>query len=419
MPGETNTSVATIVTTEYADEKNGGLGTYIEMLVPYLQSRFDALQVVLTAFDNKETFDVREGADGTTIVELPFPQTNYRKDEAAYERYVGRARESLDLDSDGLVVGNDWFGGYVAEKLVDGVASPPTVMWVPHLYRSLMMLYGYEGDNFNELLSKAKYARFGALHQIERRLLQTADLVLFCSAFMQRYTLEQIQIEPSNHAVVEHYTEDAPAVKDRYRDEIRDVLFAGRFIPQKGILDLAEHMGSILECLPEARIHLYGRGGMENVLRWGVRRFSDRVTIHGFVPRETLLQRLAEADLLVMPSIFEPFGYSALEAMAAGVPVAASTAGGLGQLTSWLPDGLRFKREAGTHPMYFSPAKVGTYIPRDEMLRVFRFARSNPDVLEAVGRKGAEIARTRYTRTRYRSEMDAVLDDIGVQRVAA
>jgi mannosylfructose-phosphate synthase len=55
----------------------------------------------------------------------------------------------------------------------------------------------------------------------------------------------------------------------------------------------------------------------------------DRVHIIGYVPDEKLVQYYQQAELFVLPSLFEPFGMTSQEAMACGTPVVASKFGGI------------------------------------------------------------------------------------------
>jgi mannosylfructose-phosphate synthase len=58
----------------------------------------------------------------------------------------------------------------------------------------------------------------------------------------------------------------------------------------------------------------------------------ERVHIIGYVPDEKLVQYYQQAELFVLPSIFEPFGMTSQEAMACGKPVIASKYGGIRQI---------------------------------------------------------------------------------------
>jgi glycogen synthase len=61
-------------------------------------------------------------------------------------------------------------------------------------------------------------------------------------------------------------------------------------------------------------------------------RVMRTVTFLGHLPDDELAATLAAADAVVLPSRYEPFGIVALESAAAGAPLVASTAGGLGEL---------------------------------------------------------------------------------------
>jgi len=65
---------------------------------------------------------------------------------------------------------------------------------------------------------------------------------------------------------------------------------------------------------------------------------SERVRFKGWLSAEELAHELAEASMVVVPSVWpEPFGLVGIEALAAGRPVVASATGGIGD---WLEDGV-------------------------------------------------------------------------------
>jgi glycogen(starch) synthase len=66
------------------------------------------------------------------------------------------------------------------------------------------------------------------------------------------------------------------------------------------------------------------------------------VTFTGHLPDADLAALLRAADAVVLPSRYEPFGIVALEAAAAGAPLVASTAGGLGEVVVDGETGLSF-----------------------------------------------------------------------------
>lgn len=67
---------------------------------------------------------------------------------------------------------------------------------------------------------------------------------------------------------------------------------------------------------------------------------NDKVHISGHVPDELLVSLYQQAEIFVLPSLFEPFGMTALEAMACGIPVIASKLGGIRNVISSGKNGL-------------------------------------------------------------------------------
>lgn len=108
------------------------------------------------------------------------------------------------------------------------------------------------------------------------------------------------------------------------------VLFLGRLREKKGVFDLLDAIPQVLESVPGARFVLAGDGDLEGVAaraeKLGV---SHTVSLPGWVDGSAKDRLLAEAGTLVLPSYFEGLPVCILEAMALGVPVVASSVGGI------------------------------------------------------------------------------------------
>jgi len=111
------------------------------------------------------------------------------------------------------------------------------------------------------------------------------------------------------------------------------VLFVGRLVYEKGAQVLINAIPKILEKV-NAKFVIVGSGYMKDQLSTIVRSMGmeNKVLFTGFVDEETLLKLQCCADVSVVPSLFEPFGIVALEAMAAKSPVVVSDTGGLGEI---------------------------------------------------------------------------------------
>ena len=145
----------------------------------------------------------------------------------------------------------------------------------------------------------------------------------------------------------------------------------GAFTQEKG-QDIAVAAAALLRgSLPRARVVLAGDGQLWNEIR---RSAPENVTFPGFVSDRAAF--FATLDLFIMPSRSEAWGLAALEAMAHGVPVIASDAGGL--------------------PEIIEPGNGGWLIPAGDpeaLARAITDAATNMDVLRAQGHKARERAR--------------------------
>lgn len=112
------------------------------------------------------------------------------------------------------------------------------------------------------------------------------------------------------------------------------ILFAGRVVAQKGVNILLRAFGALLRRCPEARLLVVGEGDLELFFQRMTRYlgFPHRVSFVEWQTGESLVGLYQRAQLIVIPSYYEPFGIVALEAMACGRPLVASRVGGLAEI---------------------------------------------------------------------------------------
>ena len=100
-------------------------------------------------------------------------------------------------------------------------------------------------------------------------------------------------------------------------------LFVGRLEPEKGIAVLLEAFALAFAKRGNVRLLIAGDGMLRGMVETAAAR-SERVHWAGRLTGEALLEAYAAADVLVLPSVFEPWGLVVNEAMAAGLPIIAS-----------------------------------------------------------------------------------------------
>jgi len=114
------------------------------------------------------------------------------------------------------------------------------------------------------------------------------------------------------------------------KDEDLMILFLGRLVGVKGVDKLIMSMPHILPKIPKAKLVIVGIGDLQEYLVNLVKtmRLDDYVKFRfDFIPEEERIMHYAACDVAVFPSLYEPFGIVALEAMSMERPVVVGAAG--------------------------------------------------------------------------------------------
>jgi glycosyltransferase involved in cell wall biosynthesis len=113
------------------------------------------------------------------------------------------------------------------------------------------------------------------------------------------------------------------------------VLYTGRFVDRKGVRELIAAIPRVLDQAPTTRFVLAGghRGcsGADMEYWWlptELKRYRDAIHFTGWLTPAQLVQWYLAADVLAVPSWYEPFGMVILEGMLYGLPIVATTVGG-------------------------------------------------------------------------------------------
>lgn len=181
-----------------------------------------------------------------------------------------------------------------------------------------------------------------AIHQLEWELSYEAWSVIVCSAFMRGEVMhalntpyDKIDVIPNGIRAEKFQFEFPEAERAAFRKRFAApdqplIFFVGRMVREKGVQVLIQAMPIVRTEFPNAILVIVG-GGYRAHLEEFVRfcHIEDAVRFTGFIPDSDLLRLYRVIDVAVYPSLYEPFGIVALEAMAAGAPVVVSDAGGL------------------------------------------------------------------------------------------
>lgn len=187
--------------------------------------------------------------------------------------------------------------------------------------------------------------------------------------------------------------EGAPLPRPRPAGAPVRVLTASRLQPWKGVETAIRAVARLAPGVATLRIVGTGRPHMRRHLEAVVRELGveDRVELAGAVPPGEIVREFADADVFLLPTEYEPFGIVFVEAMAAGLPVLATRAGGVPSIVP--------QDEAG---VLLEPRDV------DGFAAALAALAADPGRRERMGRAGRARARRVYDLETRLDELTAV-----------
>ncbi len=165
--------------------------------------------------------------------------------------------------------------------------------------------------------------------------IDAADRVIAVSRHLRLQLVERYHADPGKVRVV--YNAVRPNERLAEIDpKRRVVLYVGRLAAMKGVDTFLRAAARVVPQFPDALFVIAGEGSEYSRLLHltAALGIGDRVMFLGKVSEEERELLLAGSSVFVLPSVVEPFGIAALEAMAAGVPTIVSKTSGIAEISS-------------------------------------------------------------------------------------
>jgi glycogen(starch) synthase len=178
------------------------------------------------------------------------------------------------------------------------------------------------------------------IHGVERWMARRADAVIVCSYYMRGHVADIFDIDERRIVVIPNGIDpselrpagDLAALRSKFAQPSEKlVLFVGRLVYEKGFQLALDALPGVVERVENVRFLVAGSGTHEEELKAQSERLglSAHGSFLGWIGDDVLHSLYRIADLCVVPSIYEPFGLVALEAMASGCPCIVADTGGL------------------------------------------------------------------------------------------
>jgi len=231
----------------------------------------------------------------------------------AYARAAAALAENRDFD---LIHAHDWMT-FLAGMEIKARTGKPLVLHVHSLS------YDRSGPE----------AR-GWVFEIEKQAMEAADLIIPVSHYTGTICSGHYGIKESKIHPVHNGADPVDAFRAEKTFPEKLVLFLGRVTGQKGPRFFLEIAAKVLEQNRNVRFVMAGTGErLRELIEYGAfRDVGDRLHFTGFLTRDKVNDLLSMTDVYCMPSVSEPFGLSALEAVQFDIPAVISKQSGVAEV---------------------------------------------------------------------------------------
>ncbi len=333
-----------LITDGYPPENAGsGITTYTVTTARGLAQNGHRVSVIAPAVEGGRSVSERDGVQLHRVLAARLPGTGGKTflDAYLFARAVAAEVHKL-MNEDGLdIIESPEHGAAGFALAMNGGRLPHVV----RLHAPLFLV--------NEVVGRRLSAGARLVHAMERTTTRRAALVISPSRALGEVVAPRFGIDPARIYVVPN-TIDTESFRPAEAGEIAPhpptVLYVGKVAPVKGAAVLTQAIPRIVRRIPEVRVvivgsdhptaHAEGSSKKEMLARLRQAGVDSNVTMLDRIERARLVPLYHNADVCVVPSLWETFPYACLEAMSCGVPVVATAVGGLNEIIDRGRDGV-------------------------------------------------------------------------------
>ncbi|MGW0504269.1 glycosyltransferase family 4 protein [Micromonospora sp. NPDC003241] len=323
-----------ILSWEYPPVLVGGLGRHVHALSVALAAAGHQVTVVTRHADGAP---LEEHVDGVRVVRaaedpvtFPLATGSLLAWTMAFNHTLTRAAlRAADTDDYDVVHAHDWLVAHTAITVAEHLDLPlVTTIHATEAGRH----QGWLPEEMNR-----------TIHGVEHWLSNASTRLIACSGYMREQITTLFDVPTGHVDVVPNGVDDrawrarpraVATARARFAGDGPLVGYAGRLVYEKGVQHLVDAVPELRERHPGLRVLIAGDGPYRGELeeRIGQLGLGGSVRFAGFLDNTQLPAVLGATDATVVPSLYEPFGMVALEAAAAGAPLAVARTGGLAEI---------------------------------------------------------------------------------------
>ena len=331
---------------ELGKPDTGGQVVFVLELAKQLAALGHPVEIVTRQFEDQPEYD--DMGPGLRIRRIPFGGPDFIRKEDMHDHLDGFVSTFLAKleTTDGrfdCVASHYWDAGWAGQRIAEEFD-------VPHIHTPHSLGEWKERDMQGDPQQVESDYRFAERNRKEFLIYRRCDRVI-ATTYQQLELLNDLYDVPERHLTMippgideSRFTpvtsREVAAQRRRLKMRKNDVYTVGRAAANKGYDLLIRTLPELRELIPDARLQLAvganSRADQKKVDRWkaladrlGV---TDAVVWRGYVEDDELANHYRAAPVFALPSRYEPFGMTAVEAMACGTPCVVTVHGGLEEM---------------------------------------------------------------------------------------
>lgn len=328
---------------EIGSKEAGGQNVYVYYLARFL-SRKGVFLDIYTRWDKKSKKEVERINKYVRVIRVKAgPRTYIPRDTFlnVIDEFAANILKRIEKDKIyyDIIHSNYWFSGIIALEIAKIINLP-----IVHINHSLGLVrfnalkrYGILRNDYKLALKRVR---------AERNIAQVSTGLIATSPIEKEIIIKNFKVNPQKIECIPigidtKIFKPAQIKKSCKKDAEKMILYVGRIERRKGIGTLLYALHEVLKKFPASKLLIIGGGrtAPEKKLESGEiehlssiikkLRIEKSVLFLGPKQQKDLGEYYNDADLVVVPSYYEPFGIVPVESMACGTPVVASRTGGL------------------------------------------------------------------------------------------
>ncbi|MFJ5758019.1 glycosyltransferase family 4 protein [Neobacillus sp. NPDC093182] len=376
-----------ILTWEYPPNVVGGLSRHVYGLSVHLAEQGHEVHVVTAGNGGLSAYEIMNGVHVHRVTPINNHDDHFLSWIAGLNLAMSFKGEILaeDIKFD-IVHAHDWLVGTSAITLKEVLSIP-----------LLSTIHATEHGRNKGIHTDMQ--RF--IHEKELQLITESDQVIVCSTFMREELLANFYLSDKKMTIIPNGIDQSdvkvdpnniyPFIKNR-----KYIFSVGRIVEEKGFETLIEAAQAAKDRGQDIYFVIAGKGPMMERYRKMVteKQLDHHIAFIGYVTDEQRNALLVNSEIAVFPSLYEPFGIVALEAMILAKPTIVSETGGL--------KGIVRDRQTG---LLMVPGDA------ESLLDNIDFLLQNPQTAKEIGIKGMKIVKSLYGWKRIAAQTVNVMED--------